>query len=111
MQILGRYLLQQKKRLFPSQILVNHYCLENELNIKIYSRTRIGAHLTEAGKVIIEKAKIILKHINDLNKIAQVENTSLKGNLTLLQFLLLGNFFTKTLSIFKSQYPDVQIEV
>lgn len=86
--------------------------LENELNIKIYSRTRIGAHPTESGKVFIEKAKIILKHINDLKKIAQVENTSLKGNLTLMTIPIIGlTFLPKTLSIFKSQYPDVQIEV
>lgn len=86
--------------------------LEKEFNIKIFKRSRLGAHPTEVGKLFIEKAKKILKDINDLNAIAQVENTALKGNLAVVTIPIIGlTFLPQTLNIFKAKYPDVQIEV
>lgn len=86
--------------------------LEKEMNIKIFRRSRLGANPTDVGKVFIEKCKIILKHVNDLNKIAQVESNILRGSLMVIAIPIIGlTFLPKALGIYKNHFPEVQIEV
>ncbi|WP_153731792.1 LysR family transcriptional regulator [Sporosarcina obsidiansis] len=92
-----------------SQSIIN---LEKELNIKLFERSRTGAHATDLGVLFIEKSKVILDHLDDLQNIAQIENDSLNGTLSLMIIPIISiSILSKTLNSFKSKYPGVQFEV
>lgn len=86
--------------------------LEKELNIKLLERSRMGAKPTEVGVLFVKKAKNILQQIEDLTHIAQIENSSLSGTLSLIAIPIISlTILSSTLGQFKDKYPGVQIEV
>lgn len=88
-----------------SQSLVS---LEKELDTVIFERSRFGTKPTEAGKIIIERARDILNQIMDINKIQQKEDAELTGSLTIAFIPSLGmTVLPKALGAFKKRHPKV----
>lgn len=86
--------------------------IERELNTDIFVRSRSGSSATEAGKAIIEKSIEIIKQVNELKEIAQVQSAQLKGKLSIATIpSMCMTLLPKALSVYKNKYPKVQIEV
>ena len=67
------------ERLYTSQPAISAHikALEQELNVKLFDRIPKGMRLTEHGKVLIEKAHLVLNTTNDL----RIEASTLSGKL------------------------------
>ncbi|WP_058301748.1 LysR family transcriptional regulator [Gorillibacterium timonense] len=85
--------------------------LEQELNMKIFVRSRSGAVQTPEGEMIIQKAKIILKEVQELRTEAQnynqINNAKIRigtipGPITLL---------VEVLTQMKKEFPNLQLEI
>ncbi len=86
--------------------------LEEELNIKIFTRSRQGSRPTESSEFFIQKARMILHQVNELKKIVQIQNSSLQGSLSVIAIPSFSlTILPKTLGAFNNRYSDVQIEL
>ena len=86
--------------------------LEDELNVKIFDRTKHPVMPTIIGEKIIEQAKIVIKETARFKEMVNEESNRIKGELrigiipTLAPYLLplfLRKFLTK--------YPDIKIQI
>ncbi len=86
--------------------------LEEELGVKIFDRSKQPVVPTEAGKEIIQQAKLILKEVNALREISHSLKGELKGELrigiipTVAPFLL--PIFLKQ---FLKKYPEIKVKI
>src|SRR5699024_9805156 len=91
-----------------SQSITN---LETQLDVQLFHRSRMGAMPTVTGNKIIKKA------IEALNKLEEIEMEALQHHHTWNGKLRIGTipsplmFLPKTLSSYKNEYPNVQIEI
>ncbi|OUM84284.1 MAG: hypothetical protein BAA01_03490 [Bacillus thermozeamaize] len=86
--------------------------LEDRLKVKIFKRSRNGAQPTEVGRSIIEKAREVLRKIDEIESIAQVQHAMLEGNLSLVAIpSMCMSLLPKTLSAFSTRFPKVKLEV
>ncbi|MGF2614811.1 LysR family transcriptional regulator [Rossellomorea vietnamensis] len=85
--------------------------LEKELGIQLFIRNRNGAVPTFEGKGIIEKAVETLVKVNELKEEADKYSDSLAGELKIGIIPSPTNFLIDIVSTFKSDYPNVKIEI
>lgn len=86
--------------------------LEQELDIVLFDRSRQPVVPTNAGKDIVEQARIVLRELRKVNDIAADQKGTVKGNLSLgiiptLAPYLLGLFLRQ----FGEQYPEVSVRI
>ncbi|MCX7877556.1 MAG: LysR substrate-binding domain-containing protein [Ignavibacteria bacterium] len=86
--------------------------LEDELNVKIFDRTKHPVITTQSGKKIIEQARIILKECSRMKELVNEENSKIEGEIrigiipTLSPYLL--PLFLKR---FTNKYPDLRLHI
>ncbi|WP_248923863.1 LysR family transcriptional regulator [Paenibacillus hamazuiensis] len=86
--------------------------LEEELKTTIFIRSRSGAKPTEAGKAIIDRAREILNQVAELKKAARTQDSELTGTISIATIpSMCMTLLPKTLAVFKSKFPKVQIEI
>ena len=86
--------------------------LEEELNIRIFSRSRLGTHPTENGKLIIQKAREMLYFAEEMKNIAQNNNSTLSGTLSIATVpSFCATLLPKSIGVFKNNFPNVQIDI
>ncbi|PFH87807.1 LysR family transcriptional regulator [Bacillus sp. AFS088145] len=85
--------------------------LEMELQIKIFTRSRLGVELTEDGKFIVSKAQEIILKFNDISIFAYQKLYPEKVNLTLSVSPNAMLIIPSTLVTFKKNYPNSEVEV
>jgi len=90
--------------------------LEKEFDTEFLERSYKGVHLTDKGKLFVEKAKVILNNIEELKKEFQSNKASevspLKGNLKIIISalpLMDNNLLHNALTLFNKKHPKVNI--
>jgi DNA-binding transcriptional LysR family regulator len=90
--------------------------LEKEFGVDLLQRSYKGVYLTETGKIFVEKAKVLLSHIEEFKKEFQSNNaigvSPLKGSLKIAVSaspLLDNNLLQNTLALFNKEHPRVNI--
>jgi LysR family hydrogen peroxide-inducible transcriptional activator len=86
--------------------------LEDELDAKIFDRSRQPVVPTEIGKKIIAQAKIILTESNRLKEIVREEHEELKGELKIGIIPTLAPYLLPLfLNSFLQKYPSVKLKI
>lgn len=86
--------------------------LEEELDIIIFDRSKKPIIATEAGKIIIEQAKVILKEFNKLDHIANLEGHEPRGDFNLAVIPTLAPYLIPLfLGEFAKKYPKVNLKI
>jgi len=85
--------------------------LENELEFKIFDRSRNGTFPTNEGKTIIQKAYEILSKIEELEEETKKRKAILTGNLKISIIPNMMLLVFNALSAFKKEHPYVNIEI
>ncbi|WP_147534309.1 LysR family transcriptional regulator [Bacillus marasmi] len=101
----------QKLHVTQSAISQSITNFENELGIKVFRRSRLGAEPTTEGKPIIRKAYEVLRKIQELKEEAEVHSNLISGELRLATVPGTMAFMIKALSNFKMSYPYVHVEI
>lgn len=85
--------------------------LEDQLGIKLFTRSNRGAEPTEMGKVFIETARRILTDIDNLRTTARAVSYGEQGRLAVgySSSLMAGNL-KQTFSDYLTRFPDVQFD-
>lgn len=99
-------------KLHVSQPNISHAIssLEQELGAVIFHRTRAGSELTEIGVSIIEHAEEIMNQVDALKNTARNHGSLIEGTLTIGAISgICTSFLPRTLSVFKSKYPNVEL--
>ena len=86
--------------------------LEDEMDCKIFDRSRQPIEPTEIGKQIISQAQVIIYQVNQLKESIQSEKKSLSGSLNLAIIPTIAPYLLPHfISLFKRMYPDIQLKV
>ena len=85
--------------------------LEDQLGIKLFTRSTRGAEPTEMGKVFIETARRIIKDIDNLQTTARAVSYGEQGRLAVgySSSLMAGNL-KQTFADYLTRFPDVQFD-
>ncbi len=86
--------------------------LEDELDVKIFDRSRHPVAITEVGAKIIEQAQIVLTQFNRIHEIVSDEKGEVRGNINIAIIptvapYLLPRFFSN----FKESYPELTFKM
>jgi len=85
---------------------------EEELNLKIFNRSKLGTTLTDDGIEIVKIIHNILLKIDNIRDISNIKNSSIKGELKISATpSVLMAIIIKAIPIFKSEYPNIKLEV
>lgn len=86
--------------------------LEDELNVKIFDRSKQPVKPTAIGSKIIKQAKAVLSESNKIKQIVQEENNTVSGTLRIgIIPTLSPNLLPLFIDNFLTQYPQVQLQV
>lgn len=86
--------------------------LEEELQIKIFKRSKAGTFLTKTGELVLEKAIVILDQVQELKELTSKQNALLHGHLNIVTVSGISlSILPKTLYKFKSKYPGIEVTV
>ncbi|WP_284139761.1 MULTISPECIES: LysR family transcriptional regulator [unclassified Virgibacillus] len=85
--------------------------LENELNIKIFRRSRIGTVPTEVGKEIILKANDVLNKVRELREEAEGQPNIVTGELRLAGMPGVTPTLVKIAAQLKRKYRNITVEI
>ena len=86
--------------------------LEDELDCKIFDRSRQPIEPTEIGKLIIRQAQVIIYQANQLKESIKSEKGSLTGNLNLAIIPTIAPYLLpQFIASFKKLYPDIALKV
>lgn len=85
--------------------------LEAELGIALFKRSRLGAHPTHEGKVIIEKAMDMIALQQDIVAEARHWDERLTGSLRLAGLPGVMVSFIRTAAYMKRKHPSVTLEI
>ncbi|HHY27070.1 MAG TPA: LysR family transcriptional regulator [Desulfitobacterium dehalogenans] len=90
--------------------------LEQELDAKLFHRSRHGISLTDAGQIAVQKAKEIIEKYDELRieleQLKQGQEQLVEGNLTLSHTHVSGTaVLPKALKLFKTKYPNVNLTI
>ncbi len=86
--------------------------LEDELGIRLFDRMGRNVRLTHAGEVLLDKARDILLHAQDMKHIASNLQTEISGVLTLGTSHHIGlHRLPPVLKDFRSRYPRVNLDI
>ncbi|MCF6408972.1 LysR family transcriptional regulator [Pseudalkalibacillus salsuginis] len=106
---------EASKELFISQPAVSKAIknLEKSLNIKLFIRDKQnGLILTEAGKEVLILARQMEVIENKIYQVADQENKLLRGKIKVGSFPAVSTIILpKTISLFRSKYPLINIEL
>src|SRR5699024_10902483 len=92
-----------------SQAIVS---LETELNVKLFSRSRLGTFPTSSGEKVIEQARQVLKYVEEIRDVVQLQQSNLNSTLSLAVIPNVSlTILSKTLSVFNQSYPGVSFDV
>lgn len=86
--------------------------LEDELDVKIFDRTRHPIELTEIGKKIIDQAQASLSQVNKIHEIVSAEKGDISGNINIgiiptVAPYLLPKFFSEI----KEKYLELSFKI
>ena len=86
--------------------------LEDELDCKIFDRSRQPIETTEIGKQIIDQAQVILYQANQLKESVLSEKNTLSGTLHLAIIPTIAPYLLpQFIASFKSLYPQIALKV
>ncbi|MBC7387755.1 MAG: LysR family transcriptional regulator [Opitutaceae bacterium] len=86
--------------------------LEEELNIKLFDRSKQPVIATLVGEEILSQARVVLNEFNLLSKIARKEDGKVSGRLNLAVIPTLAPYFLPTfINKFLSKYPEVELHI
>lgn len=91
-----------------SQSITN---IEKDLEIQIFERTRKGTVPTEIGMKVIEKAHEVLNKLDELKAIASTNSNLIEGELTVGTIPGSSMFLPKVLSLFNTEYPNINLSI
>ncbi|WP_240731147.1 MULTISPECIES: LysR family transcriptional regulator [unclassified Escherichia] len=83
--------------------------LEKITGIALFQRGRQGAKLTEPGKQLLSRAQKLLKHYEEFSEYAQNLQKGSLGKLTLGFGISSFQLAPRCISLFREQYPDVEV--
>ena len=84
--------------------------LEQEISVQLFARNRKNVELTEAGKVFLERAKLILSQLEDSVALAQSVDAGMRGQLSIGFFpTATYNVLPRILRSFRQRHPDVSL--
>ena len=86
--------------------------LEDELDCKIFDRSRQPIEATEIGKQIIRQAQVIIYQANQLKESVKAEKNTLSGTLNLAIIPTIAPYLLpQFIASFKKSYPDISLKV
>jgi DNA-binding transcriptional LysR family regulator len=86
--------------------------LEEDINVKLFSRNSDGYQLTEIGREVISHVKQVSGHINDLQRLLDNRNNELRGEIHVTApHNLAYNFLPRYFSDFYKIYPEININL
>lgn len=102
------------KELYVSQPSISQGIsnLEDDLGVKLFERARSGISLTEAGEVLLQKAKYAVNIVEEIWEENNTDSKSLHGKLYVSSIPSMSNsFLSEVLSAYKEVHPNVRVEV
>ena len=86
--------------------------LETELGVELFDRSRKQLTLTDAGRVVLEQAKLIDKAFNNLEREMEYLSGLKKGHIRMgLPPIIDASFFPKIISRFHEEYPNITFQL
>lgn len=86
--------------------------LEENINVKLFSRTTDGYQLTEIGKAVLTHVNQVAGHVDDLQRLLDNSNDELSGEIHLTApHNLAYKFIPRYISRFRKQHPDIVINL
>ena len=86
--------------------------LENQLGVKLLSRTTRQVALTEEGAIYYDKARKALEDLNEAEQQIQELKACPTGKLKVNAPMSFGTqFLTRPIAAFAEQYPEVELEI
>jgi DNA-binding transcriptional LysR family regulator len=86
--------------------------VESELGVRLFERTKRVVQLTKAGEVFVERARLLLRDLDQLRHVSGQADRGEAGQLT-IGFLgaIAFDLFPRILREYRAQVPDVRIEL
>lgn len=109
-----RHFVKAAEKCFVTQATLSMMIkkLEDELDVKIFDRSRQPVVPTEIGKKIIAQAKIILNESNRLKEMVADEQAELKGELRIGVIPTLAPYLLPLfMNSFLKKYPSVKLKI
>lgn len=86
--------------------------LEDEIDCKIFDRSRQPIESTEIGKQILKQAQVIIYHVNQLKEGVRNEKDSLSGTLNLAIIPTIAPYLLpQFIASFRTMYPNITLKV
>lgn len=86
--------------------------LEDELDCKIFDRSRQPIETTEIGREIIKQAQLVIYQANQLKESVKTEKDTLTGELSLAIIPTIAPYLLpQFIASFKKLYPDISLKV
>ena len=86
--------------------------LEENINVKLFSRTTDGYQLTEIGKAVLTHVNQVAGHVDDLQRLLDNSNDELSGEIHLTApHNLAYKFIPRYISRFRKQHPEIVINL
>jgi len=86
--------------------------LEESLGVRLLNRTTRSLSLTDAGREILEQAKVIRNEIAKTQRLAESFHTEPKGLLRITSYVTFGNYYLQqAINLFMEKYPQTYIEL
>lgn len=100
-------------RCFLTQSAVSQQikALETELNCKLLLRSARAITLTESGEVLYDKAKTIIKQMDECKECLDALNNCISGELRIGVGSFIAPYIRKTAMTFMERYPNVRLNV
>lgn len=86
--------------------------LEDELDVKIFDRSKHPIEVTSIGKKIIEQSQSALCQLNKINELVSAEKGDLSGNLNIAIIPTVAPYLLpKFFSLFARDYPEMSFKI
>ncbi|MFV0392300.1 MAG: LysR substrate-binding domain-containing protein [Paludibacteraceae bacterium] len=86
--------------------------LEDELDVKIFDRSKHPIDVTSIGKKIIEQSQAALCQLNKINELVSAEKGDLSGNLNIAIIPTVApHLLPKFFSLFRNDYPELSFKI
>ncbi|MGO4108731.1 LysR family transcriptional regulator [Paenibacillus sp. YAF4_2] len=85
--------------------------LENELGVKLFTRSRQGTFPIAEGIILIDKASEIIEKVKELREEAQSFTNTISGELRIATIPGPMSLLVKTIAAFKQDYPKVKVVI
>ncbi len=84
--------------------------LEDQLQVKLFDRSRRSVRLTEAGQVLMEQCRDVFDSLSRLEKAIGLFRTEVRGSLHIAAVPSVGNYLLPDfLKRFSSQFPQIKL--